>query len=165
VTGVVDGDLLVLGWVGDSRAYWLPDDHGSPGTLGVLATDTKTETAAVGARVLTVDDSVAAEQIAHGVARDVAESGPQAHAITRWLGVDSPTSPAHTATETVRGHGWVMLCSDGLWNYCSEAADLAALVAELAAAHPTALALSRALVDWAKEQGGHDNITVGLARL
>ena len=30
VAAVVDGPLLVVGWVGDSRAYWLPD-AGEPG--------------------------------------------------------------------------------------------------------------------------------------
>jgi len=146
VAAVLDGDLLAVGWVGDSRAYWLPDD---PAT----------------ARALTVDDSVAAERMALGVPRAQAESGPQSHAITRWLGVDSPDEAAHTITATLDQPGWVLVCSDGLWNYCSEAADLAVLVADLAGGSDGPLPLSRALVDWAKDRGGHDNITVGLARV
>ena len=108
VAAVVDGPLLVVGWVGDSRAYWLPD--------------------AGDAQLLTVDDSFAAEQIAHGVPRAVAESGPQAHAITRWLGIDAPDHTPRTVSLDLDGPGWVMVCSDGLWNYCSEPRDLAALV-------------------------------------
>lgn len=146
VAAALDGDLLAVGWVGDSRAYWLPDD---PAT----------------ARALTVDDSVAAERMALGVPRAQAESGPQSHAITRWLGVDSPDEAAHTITATLDQPGWVLVCSDGLWNYCSEAADLAVLVADLAGGSDGPLPLSRALVDWAKDRGGHDNITVGLARV
>ena len=46
--------------------------------------------------MLTVDDSFAAEQIADGVPREEAESGPQAHAITRWLGIDAPDHTPHT---------------------------------------------------------------------
>ncbi len=146
VVAVLDGDLLALGWVGDSRAYWLPDQPAP-------------------ARVLTIDDSVAAERMALGVPREQAENGPQAHAITRWLGVDSPAEPAHTVTSRLEPPGWLLVCSDGLWNYCSEPADLAALVATLASEHREPQGLSRALVDWAKERGGHDNITVGLARV
>jgi serine/threonine protein phosphatase PrpC len=60
----------------------------------------------------------------------------------------------------------VLVCSDGLWNYCSEATDLAALVATTSRASGTEpLALAGALVDWANAQGGQDNITVALARI
>lgn len=148
VAAVVEQDLLVVGSVGDSRAYWLPD--------------------AGAATALTLDDSFAQEQIASGVPRVEAETGPQAHAITRWLGVDAPDHKPTTASMTLAEPGWLMVCSDGLWNYCSAAQDLAALVQQtsstsLAAAEP--LALAGALVDWANAQGGQDNITVALARI
>jgi serine/threonine protein phosphatase PrpC len=146
VAAVVDESLLVVGWVGDSRAYWLPD---------------------VGeARLLTVDDSYAAEQIAEGVARAEAERGPQAHAITRWLGVDTPDHTPSTVSIDLGEPGWVLVCSDGLWNYCSEPRDLAALVREKSGATgSTPLELADALVGWANDQGGADNITVGVARI
>jgi serine/threonine protein phosphatase PrpC len=132
--------------VGDSRAYWLPDE-GAP-------------------RLLTTDDSFAAEQIADGVPRATAESGPQAHAITRWLGVDAPDHTPRTVSLDLDVPGWVLVCSDGLWNYCSEATDLADLVAATGRASGTEpLALAGALVDWANAQGGQDNITVALARV
>ena len=76
-------------------------------------------------RLLTIDDSFAAEQIADGVPRADAESGPQAHAITRWLGIDAPDHTPRTVSLDLDGPGWVLVCSDGLWNYCSEAQDLA----------------------------------------
>ncbi|HYN68057.1 MAG TPA: PP2C family serine/threonine-protein phosphatase [Ornithinibacter sp.] len=146
VAAVVDLPELVVGWVGDSRAYWLPD-AGSP-------------------RLLTTDDSFAAEQIAHGVPRATAETGPHAHAITRWLGVDAPDHTPRTASLELDGPGWVLVCSDGLWNYCSEATDLAALVVDTGRATGTEpLALAGALVDWANARGGQDNITVALARV
>jgi serine/threonine protein phosphatase PrpC len=136
VAAVVDGPLVVAGWVGDSRAYWIPD-HGT-------------------AHQLSVDDSWAHELMAMGTPRHVAENAPQAHAITRWLGPDS-TDPVSS--------GWVLVCSDGLWNYCSPADDLVHLVRSTqATTGPDPQALAAALVRWANAQGGRDNITVTLAR-
>jgi len=60
--------------------------------------------------------------------------------------------------------GWLLVCSDGLWNYCSAPAALQALLAELATPDRAPLPLATALVDWANAQGGRDNITVALAR-
>ena len=66
----------------------------------------------------------------------------------------------------LEGVGWVMVCSDGLWNYCSEARDMAALLTDTARTTGTEpLRLAGALVDWANAQGGQDNITVALARV
>jgi serine/threonine protein phosphatase PrpC len=145
VAAVADRDVLVAAWIGDSRAYWLPE--------------------AGPAEQLSVDDSWATAQINIGVSRDVAEASPQAHAITRWIGPDGPSGDASTSATTARSPGWLMVCSDGLWNYCSEASELAKLVYSLAdssAAHEP-LPLAESLVTWANEQGGHDNITVALA--
>ncbi|OLT47736.1 serine/threonine protein phosphatase [Cellulosimicrobium sp. CUA-896] len=142
---VVDGPLVVTGWVGDSRAYWLPD-------VG-------------GAQQLSVDDSWAQEMVDRGVPRAQAEASPQAHAITRWLGPDAPDPTARTAVTLPDGPGWVLVCSDGLWNYCSPADDLAALVRTTeATAGRDPAALAAALVAWANAQGGRDNVTVALAR-
>jgi len=146
VATVLEDGLLVAGVVGDSRAYWFPDE--------------------AEAVALTVDDSWAAELIATGVPRQEAETGPQAHAITRWLGKDAPDHTPRTTSLKVSGPGWLVVCSDGLWNYCSEAAPLADLVRQTAAANGgDPLATSSALVDWANAQGGQDNITVALARI
>ena len=146
VAAVVSLPELVVGWVGDSRAYWLPDDGAS--------------------RLLTTDDSFAAEQIADGVPRATAESGPQAHAITRWLGVDAPDHTPRTVSIDLDGPGWVLVCSDGLWNYCSEpqrARRARGGHEPVVGCRP--LPLAGALVDWANAQGGQDNITVALARI
>jgi serine/threonine protein phosphatase PrpC len=148
VAAVLEGDLLVVGSVGDSRAYWIPDS----GT----------------ATALTLDDSFAQVQIAAGVPRVEAESGPQSHAITRWLGADAPDHKPATATMTLAEPGWLLVCSDGLWNYCSAAQDLANLVRQTSGTSPAAaepLALAEALVSWAKAQGGQDNISAAVARI
>ena len=86
-----------------------------------------------------------------------------AHSITRWLGADATDPTAHCGSLAATGAGWVLVCSDGLWNYCSGASDLAELITKYENRDPTKLAGH--LVDWANEQGGHDNITVALARV
>ncbi|MBL8931322.1 MAG: protein phosphatase 2C domain-containing protein [Kineosporiaceae bacterium] len=136
--------LLVAGWVGDSRAYWIPDE----GVAGQVS----------------VDDSWAAEAIAQGVPRAEAEHMPQSHAITRWLGADAHDPVPRTAVRALDRPGWVLLCSDGLWNYASEAAELAELVHAASAPPGDPAALAEELVAWAIAQGGQDNITVALAR-
>lgn len=140
---VVEGTRLTWANIGDSRAYWFPD-AGTP-------------------LQLSVDDSVAQAQIASGVPREVAETGPQAHAITKWLGRDSedvvPTVGGMDLTEP----GWVLACSDGLWNYASTPEALAAQVHGAGTAEPVELAL--ALVAFANGAGGQDNITAALARV
>ncbi len=148
---VVDG-TAVAGNVGDSRAYWLPDALDSA------------------ARQLGEDDSFAAAQISAGVPREEAETSAGAHAITRWLGVDAPEDlTPHTSDLDLAEDGWFMVCSDGLWNYWSEAEDLRALVHAAVAAlgsaghHPPTLA--QALTDRANAAGGADNITVALVRV
>jgi len=153
VAGVLAGRRLVVGSVGDSRAYWIPDDGD--------------------AVQLSTDDSWAAEAMSLGLSREEAESGPNAHAITRWLGADAPDPRPRTVERALDGAGWVLLCSDGLWNYCSEASELAALVAEqsegLASDAPGEQVpvgpLATALVAWAVDAGGADNISVALARV
>jgi serine/threonine protein phosphatase PrpC len=145
VAAVLQGRDALVGWVGDSRAYWVPD--GGP------------------AEQLSVDDSWAAEAIALGVPRKEAESGPKAHAITRWLGADAPEPSPRTLARRLDGTGWLLLCSDGLWNYCSEAGALGELVAETWEHARTTRELAEALVQWAVEAGGADNISVALARV
>jgi serine/threonine protein phosphatase PrpC len=69
---------------------------------------------------------------------------------------------------TLSEPGWLLVCSDGLWNYCSAAQDLADLVRKTSSAAAGAsepLALAQALVNWAKAQGGQDNISTALARI
>lgn len=149
---VVEDGVIVAGNVGDSRVYWLPDMPDHPATQ------------------LGRDDSFAQEQILAGVPRADAETGPHSHSITRWLGTDSPddlTPHMTTVRTTPETPGWLMVCSDGLWNYCSEAEAMRTLlhgaVTRVGAHGPAAIA--QALVDFANDQGGRDNITVALARL
>jgi serine/threonine protein phosphatase PrpC len=148
VAAVVDGALIAAANVGDSRAYWLPES--GP------------------AMQLTTDDSWVTEELRRGAARSAAEADPRAHGITRWYGLDCPDDGVPTvATTAVDGAaGWLLVCSDGLWNYCSAPADLQAMINRIVTeSGPDPVSLAEALVAWANEQGGHDNITVAVARL
>ena len=140
---VLEGQRITWGNIGDSRSYWLPES-GTPVQR-------------------TVDDEGAQAQMATGVAREVAENGPQAHAITKWLGRDSEDFVPTVGSMEVTEPGWLLTCSDGLWNYASEPEQLAARVR--AAGTSDAAALALALVAFANGAGGHDNITAALARV
>jgi len=140
---VLEGETLTYANVGDSRIYWLPD-----GEVGVQ---------------LSVDDSAAQDQMAAGVPRSEAEASPQAHAITKWLGRDSHDHTPRVGQVSLTTPGWLLVCSDGLWNYASEPAALAAQISAAASSDPADLALS--LTDFANGSGGQDNITVALARV
>ena len=142
VSAVVSDEVITVCWLGDSRAYWLTADPADCNRL-------------------TRDDSLAEEIVAAGLASvDEAMASPQAHVITRWLGADLPEPQPHIAQFAPPGPGVLLVCSDGLWNYRPEAADLAALALPAASADP--LAAAAGMVKFAVESGGIDNITAVL---
>ncbi len=141
VSALRRGDEVVIGWVGDSRAYWLD---------------------AVETRQLTVDDSLAEEGIARGMLTpEQAAASPVLHTITHWVGPDAPARPPRTASLTPSRPGRLLLCTDGLWNYMATAPELAELMSALPAGASPA-AVGRALADIALARGGKDNITVAV---
>ncbi len=151
VAALVQPGVATIGWVGDSRAYWLSEDF----TL---------------ARVLTHDHSWINDVVDAGTMSEAeAEASPGAHAITRCLGVPDADNEDGTATEPgiVRfefpGAGMLLLCSDGLWNYASHGEDIAALLKQMPP-EADAITQARHLVDFANGKGGRDNITVAIAR-
>jgi serine/threonine protein phosphatase PrpC len=135
-----DGEL-VIGWVGDSRAYWL-----APGD----------------ARQLTVDDSWAAEQVADGLlSSEEAFADRRAHAITRWVGADSPPNAPQVTNLAPSSAGRLVLCTDGLWNSAPTAGELVELLAGLDAdAEPASVA--HHLADAAMARGARDDVTVAV---
>lgn len=146
VAAVATAGLACVAWCGDSRAYWIPD--GGPG------------------RQLGADHSVGQELIAAGVATSDAERDPQFHTITRWLGADSIDPTPEFASIPLDQPGYLLVCSDGLWNYANGAAPIAELLRAAAAAGAVGpVALSESLAAWANDRGGHDNITVAVARI
>lgn len=146
IAAVLNEGRVSVGNVGDCRTYWIGDDGSC--------------------EVLSVDDSVAQARIELGMSREEAERSFQAHAITRWLGPESQDVTPRVARLDVPGPGWLLVCSDGLWNYCSAPEDMTVLVHDVVAECGQDPAESAAmLVAWANEQGGRDNITVALLRV
>ncbi|WP_406169237.1 PP2C family serine/threonine-protein phosphatase [Streptomyces sp. NBC_00996] len=143
VGAIVTPTLLIVGWVGDSRAYWVPVDRSS-----------------LPAR-LTEDDSWAAQMVAAGLMNEAeAYADERAHAITGWLGADAYELEPHTASFKPDRPGVVVVCTDGLWNYAEAAEDMAEVVPLGAAERP--LHSAQVLVGHALDGGGHDNVTVAV---
>ncbi len=127
---------ITLAWLGDSRAYWL-----SP----------------CSSYQLTQDHSNAQQQLTH------------------WLGSDADLAlaPPQFHSCSIPGPGALLLCSDGLWNYAPAAEQLQAIAFSQADSglkvgsatdgiEEPAIAPARRLVEFARAQGGKDNITVAL---
>ncbi len=141
---VVLNDRVHYANLGDSRVYLLTP------TQKVL---------------LSIDDSMAQAFIAEGMPRAEAESLPRAHAITKWLGRDAVDTVPRTGHHRVTEPGWLVVCSDGLWNYASSPEELAVQVDAAAAGSDDPTEIAGRLVVWANGQGGKDNVTVALARV
>ncbi len=141
VAAIVQDKTATIGWLGDSRAYWI---------------------SLRGSCQLTRDDSWVSDQVDSGeMSAAEALHAPQSHAITRWLGADIHDDAVPSIVHfTLPGSGYLLLCSDGLWNYAPEPDQLADLIRRTASTDATAI--SRSLVEFARSQGGQDNITVAL---
>jgi serine/threonine protein phosphatase PrpC len=139
---VADGEVTLC-WMGDSRAYWLaakPEPTAQP---------------------LTRDDSLAEEMVAQGLLPEAdALESPHAHVVTRWIGIGARDAEPHVAQFSPPGPGALLLCSDGLWNYDPDGGELASLAMPAALDNPRAAAT--ALLLFALEAGGIDNITAAL---
>src|SRR5206468_9936159 len=75
-------DVCSSDLVGDSRAYWLPED-GEP-------------------QLLTADDSLAGQMAAAGAQPAEIAAHQSAGALVRWLGADAPDSTPHLRMFTPR---------------------------------------------------------------
>ena len=128
-----DGTLLV-GHVGDSRAYLFHDG---------------------GLTRITTDHSVVEELIAAGeLAEEDRERDPRRSMITRAIGLDADIDVDLYPVALEAGDR-VMLCSDGLTSMVDEDT-----IAGVLAADPDPNSAARQLIDAANAAGGADNITV-----
>jgi protein phosphatase len=130
-------DRVVIGHVGDSRAYRIRG--------GAL-------------EQLTEDHSLVAELVRSGkLSPEEAENHPQRSVITRALGTDPDVDVDVFSVDTQAGDVY-MLCSDGLTGMVDDETIL-----QLVERHRGDLdAATQALVSAANKQGGEDNITVVL---
>ena len=135
VVAALDGDKLIVGNVGDSRAYVLKDGQ---------------------CVQLTVDHSYINELIRNGTltiegARSADLKGMES-VITRAIGVATDVQPDFFSVDLQPGTG-VLLATDGLTRYLT-AEEIASVLAA-----STFDAACANLIDLAKQRGGQDNIT------
>jgi serine/threonine protein phosphatase PrpC len=132
-----DGETLIIGHVGDSRAYLLRD--------GAL-------------RRVTTDHSLVEELIQAGeLTEEEAMRDPRRSMITRAIGLERGVEVDLFPIVLIRGDRF-LICSDGLTDMVSEA-DLADVLVN----DPDPTSAAQHLVDAANAAGGVDNITVVIA--
>lgn len=131
--------LATIAWLGDSRAYWIAQTQ---------------------AQLLTQDDSWMNTMSRSGkLTLSEAARSPYAHAITRWLG-QSTAHPPSIVQLPLHQEGYLILCSDGFWNYVADPDQLS----QICHATPIqpAISIAHQLVNHALACGGQDNISVAI---
>ena len=137
VAGVF-GDQVFVGQVGDSRAYLLRQ-----GRL----------------RQITKDQSLVSKLIEAGqLTEDEAESYEHAHIVLQALGTSDAVCVDLSYADLRRGDV-LMLCSDGLSGLATNEQ-----IREILASGDDPMRCAQRLTDCANEAGGHDNVTVIVAR-
>lgn len=136
----IQGDEIALAHVGDSRAYRVRDGE---------------------ALVLTRDHSLVAQLVlARQITPEQARVDPRRNVVTRSVGVaETIEIDSGTAAGGLLRGDTLVLCTDGLHGLVEDEE-----IAKLAQGQDLERACG-ALIDLAKARGGHDNITVILARL
>ncbi len=147
VAAVVQDGNATIGWIGDSRAYWVTDTE-----AGLLTRDDSWVNAMIDAGRMTEEESL---------------THPNLHALYRCLGGETdidivPISPTFSTLRMEPGTRLV-LCSDGFWNYASGPEDVARVVRQTPIDDP--LRTAKHLVNFAIVSGGQDNITVSVLTL
>ena len=148
VASIIEPTQITVGWVGDSRAYFLAGDQ---------------------SRLLTRDHSYVNDLIARGeMTEEESAQSQYAHVITLCLGplnsdADHPPNPAVVQIPRDQD-GLLVLCTDGLWNYAPQPMFLAALARE-AGPDADAQTIAHHFATFANTRGGLDNITVAVVRL
>jgi serine/threonine protein phosphatase PrpC len=138
VTACLDGRKIVIGNVGDSRAYFIRDG---------------------GCVQITQDHSYLAEQVRNGTMTvDDAGASPLQSLITRAIGTSESVEPDLFSAALEPGD-IVLLTTDGLTRYADADA-----IAKIVLANPELQQACQMLIDTAKEQGAVDNVTCLLLR-
>ncbi len=134
VVAVLRGTQLLLGHVGDSRAYRWRE--------GQLVQ-------------LTRDHSLLQEQIDAGLlSPEQAAMSLNKNLVTRAVGVEDIVL-LEVHNHALAADDWILMCSDGLSDMLDDAR-----IAEVLAAHEQVADAAQALVEAANEAGGRDNIAV-----
>ncbi len=140
VAALIHDDRLAVAYVGDSRLYRL--------RAGQL-------------QAVTRDHSLVEELVARGhYSRDEATQRVRRNIVTRALGVE-PAVEVDLIEARVEPGDLILLCSDGLTDMVDDE-TIRLILSEHGADLDTA---AEQLVSTANAHGGHDNITVALARV
>jgi len=138
------GIELVIGWVGDSRAYLISSGH---------------------CIQLTKDHTYVQQLVDNGeITAEEALTHPDGHILTKCIGaepsvgIDFKRLWLHESNSSKKNDS-IMLCSDGLYSLVSDT-EIASIIESETPQHACVK-----LVDLAKERGGYDNITVAIIPL
>ncbi|MGB3541452.1 protein phosphatase 2C domain-containing protein [Rubrivirga sp.] len=109
---------------------------------------------------LTTDHSVVAELVAEGVlTEDEARHHDQRNVITRALGIAATTEVTLGGPQPIEDGDVFVLMSDGLYDLVTDLEIATTL------GRGSAWDAASALVEQAKDRGGHDNVTVAVVRV
>jgi len=132
-------DSAVVSHVGDSRCYLIRNGNMTP---------------------LTHDHTMVDEQVRLGlISKTEAASAVNRHILTRSLGSELFVA-ADTITVNIMPGDILLLCSDGLHGYVSDAE-----IQQIVASTPDLNQVAAALVAAANAAGGYDNVSVQLVRV
>ena len=140
VTAWIIGGKALVAWCGDSRCYvYNPSE---------------------GLRRLTKDHSLVQQMVDRGdITEEEAFSHPDNNIITKGLGDFDTAAAADTVVHTLSPSDMLLLCSDGLCGYCTDA-DMGRTLAK---GYPDTNACRDALLRMALDAGGCDNICIAVA--
>lgn len=175
VVGLHLDDCLLVGYVGDSRAYILTQNSASMSQVRKAQQfDSTAETAVLHAiaadpkkpapkedtiRRITEDHSVVMDLVKTGViTEDEIRTHPLRNRITRCVGNMTGAGPDFV-WHTIEGNETLIMCSDGLWEMVYEE-----LILAIVKSSSSLEEACRRLIHAANEKGGADNITVIAAR-
>ena len=135
--GLLCGNRLTIGHIGDSRAYLINDGQ---------------------IKLLTRDHSLVEQLVESGqISPEDAEKHPQKHVLTRALGI-SPDLKLDISEENIEKGSTLLFCTDGLTNMVRDEEIL-----KESSKQPDPEKLAEALIKLANSRGGFDNITVVVA--
>lgn len=137
---VLLGDTAFSAHVGDSRLYRLREGH---------------------LEMLTIDHSQVMEMVKFGIiSMEEARHHDDKNVILRAVGTQPTVEVEISEPFSVAGGDTFLLCSDGL-NDMLEDSEIHQLMTSETDVHT----IGEKLIERAKQNGGHDNITVGIVRL
>lgn len=135
---VVDGNVHLV-WCGDSRAYVFNPTDG----LRRISSDHSYVQSLVDKGELTLEEAM---------------YHPQSNIITRCLSDSEANAEPEYRLYTLQDEDTVMLCTDGLCGYCTDA-EIATIMHQH---HGDVVATRNTLVQAALDAGGYDNVTVAV---